>query len=233
MVRISTGSDPLDTLLEGGYETDIITTVYGPSGSGKTNIALLAALAVAKSGKKVIFIDTEGGVSVERARQIARDADDLLTHIFFLAPTTFEEQKKSIQKLKDMANDKIGLIVIDSAVMLYRLELGKAEQIFEINRELGAQLGLLTQITRSRNIPVILTNQVYNSFEEEGKVNIVGGDVIKYSSKCLVELQITPSGMRRAILRKHRSIAEEREVTFKIVHTGLEMVRESKGFGLF
>ena len=35
--KISSGIDFLDKLLEGGYDRDIVTTIYGPSGSGKTN----------------------------------------------------------------------------------------------------------------------------------------------------------------------------------------------------
>ena len=51
MSRVSSGVKVLDNLLNGGYELDAITTIYGPAGSGKTNLALLAALEVAKQGK--------------------------------------------------------------------------------------------------------------------------------------------------------------------------------------
>jgi len=233
MGKVSTGCDPLDHLLEGGLEQDVITTVFGPSGSGKTNIALISAIAVARSGKKVIFIDTEGGVSVERAKQIATGDEAILGSIMFLSPLTFDEQKQSILKLNELMNEKIGLIVVDSAVMLYRLEFAKKEDVFEVNRDLGAQLGLLTQIVRRHKIPVLLTNQIYHSFDEYDKVHMVGGDVVKYSSKCLIELQTLPSGARRAVLRKHRSIPEEREVVFRIVTRGLELTSDRKGFGLF
>jgi hypothetical protein len=64
-------------------------------------------------------------------------------------------------------------------------------------------------------------------------VNIVGGDILKYGSKCLIELQITPQNNRRLILRKHRSIPEERNIYFKIVETGVIGTREEKGFKLF
>ena len=60
----------LDELLDGGFENDVVTTIYGPAGSGKTNICVIAAINVAKNGGKVIFIDTEGGFSAERAKQI-------------------------------------------------------------------------------------------------------------------------------------------------------------------
>ena len=70
MAKVPTGSDVLDSLLEGGYETDVITTIYGPAGSGKTVLCLLCSIYVAKSGKKVVYVDSEGGFSLERFRQI-------------------------------------------------------------------------------------------------------------------------------------------------------------------
>ena len=68
--------------------------------------------------------------------------------------------------------------------------------------------------------------------ENKDKVNIVGGDLLKYGSKCLIELQMTPSGNRRAILKKHRSIPEAKEITFKIVEGGIIGTKEGKGFKL-
>ena len=52
MQKNPTGAKIMDQLLEGGYETDAVTTVYGPAGSGKTNLATIAALNIAKQGKR-------------------------------------------------------------------------------------------------------------------------------------------------------------------------------------
>ena len=43
MERVSTGAIVLDSLLGGGLERGIITTLFGPAGSGKSNIAMLSA----------------------------------------------------------------------------------------------------------------------------------------------------------------------------------------------
>ena len=236
-LREPTGSRILDQMLDGGYERDVITTIYGPAGSGKTVLCMLCAINVARMGKKVIYVDTEEGFSVERLKQITSsihlDHKKVLNNIIFLKPLTFNEQKKCFEKLRELVNDKIGLIVVDTIAMLYRLEIGKTDEVQQINRELGHQIAFLTQIARTKSIPVLVTNQVYSDFEEKDKVNMVGGDILKYGSKCLIELQITPSGNRRAILRKHRSIAEEKEITYKIVQGGILGTRESKGFNLF
>ena len=117
--------------------------------------------------------------------------------------------------------------------MLYRLEIGQTKNVHGVNRELGKQISFLSEITRKKSIPVFITNQVYADFDEKDKVNIVGGDIIKYGSKCLIELQTTPNNNRRFIIKKHRSIREERELLFKIVDGGIIGTKESKGFRLF
>ncbi|MBN4049024.1 DNA repair and recombination protein RadB [archaeon AH-315-M20] len=237
MLKIPTGSKILDRLLNGGYEIDVITTLYGPAGAGKTGLCILCAINTARLGKKVIYVDTENNFSVERFKQIC-DAINInhlknINNMIFFKPASFEEQKKTFEKLKDIVNKKIGLIIIDSIAMLYRLELGKENDVYETNRALGRQLAYLTEISRKKKIPVLITNQVYADFEDKDKVNLVGGDLLKYGSKCLIELQITPSGNRHCIIKKHRSIKEEKSITFKIVEGGILGTKEGKGFRLF
>ncbi len=224
MTRITTGAPSLDLFLNGGYDSNIITTIYGPSGSGKTNLCLLAAVKIAESGKNVLFVDTEGGIAVERIKQISGDYEGVLEKIFFLNPVTFEDQKVAFSKLKALATEEVGLIVIDSIAMLYRLELSQAEEVYEVNSALGKQIALLVEIARTKNIPVLITNQVYADFEQKDKVKMVGGDLLKYGSKCLIELQKF-ANCRGLILRKHRSLPEGKELKFRIVQTGIEEVK--------
>ena len=188
-------------------------------------------------GFKVIYVDTENNFSVERFRQICSSIglDHLKTinNMVFFKPSSFEEQKKAFEKLKDSITGKTGVVIVDSIAMLYRLEFGKTEQIYELNRDLGKQLGDLKRIASEKKVPVVITNQVYADFEEKDKVSMVGGDLLKYASKCLIELQATPSGNRRAIIRKHRSIEADKEILFKIVEGGILGTTEGKGFRLF
>jgi len=228
MNKTSTRSEVIDKLLNGGIENDIITTIFGPAGSGKTNICIMTAINISKNGKKAIYIDSENNFSVERLKQIeSDDYKKVLDNIIFLRPVNFKEQKEDFKKLKNIIDNNIGIVIVDTISMLYRLEIGQSNNIYEVNRELGQQISSLSEITRKKNIPVLITNQVYQSFEEKEKVNIVGGDILKYGSKCLIELQKYRNSLRKAILRKHRSIKEEKEVVFKIVETGLEEHEET------
>jgi DNA repair protein RadB len=217
--RTTSGSDVIDAMLEGGYENDIITTVYGPAGTGKTTQCLLACIAVCSAGKKVIYVDTEGGFSVERLRQLAGYEDSMLKNILILHPTSFEEQDKAIQNVRQMVNAKIGLIVVDTISMLYRIECGMTKDIKTTNNELGIQISILNTIARTMSIPVLLTNQVYSDFDGRDSVRMVGGDILAYSSKCLIELARI-DGMRRAIVKKHRWLPENREARFEIKERG-------------
>ncbi|MGM5480927.1 MAG: DNA repair and recombination protein RadB [Nanobdellota archaeon] len=222
--KISTGSDALDWLLEGGFEKNVITTIYGPAGSGKTNICLILANEFKK--KKTIYIDTEGSFSLSRYRQISDDYTESLKRILLLNPTTFQEQKQAFEQLRKMDHKNTGVIIIDSIAMLYRLEIGQTKNIYEVNKQLGIQLALMTEIARKNNIPVIVTNQVYKDFDQKNKINIVGGDLLKYQSKCLIELQKNIDGTRQAIIKKHRSIEENKNVRFKITDLGFERCEE-------
>ena len=98
--KITTGSSFLDQFLQGGYDADIITTIFGPSGSGKTNLCLLTAVKVAETGKKVIFIDTEGGIAVERIKQLSVNHETVLNNIVFLIQSTSHNKRKFLKNLK-------------------------------------------------------------------------------------------------------------------------------------
>ena len=247
--KISAGSFDLNKWLYGGYETGVITMIAGPPASGKTNFVILAACSQAKKGKKVIFIDTEGGFSPERVKQVVgEDNEKILENLLILNPTNFDEQKKVfLNLLNRVKKENAGLIVVDGMAMLYRLELGAAREstdsgeedgesrtsmgtdakVREVNAEVARQMRVLAEITRKQGIPIIITNQVYSGFvsEEEWKkgvkpeANIVGGDLFKYWSKTIIELK-NDNGKRKAILLKHRSIPRK-EMDFDIRNEGI------------
>ena len=245
--KISAGSYDLNKFLSGGYEKEIITTICGNAGTGKTNLCLLASVSQAKKGNKVIYIDTEGGFSIERVKQIAgNEYEEILKNIILLKPTSFEEQKKAFSSLLKEIREKgkIGLIIIDGMTMLYRLELAEKAQkekesreksqeknkdnIKEANSELARQMRILAEISRKQNIPVIITNQVYTEFitreqKENGwkaETRMVGGDILKYWSKCIILLE-NEQGRRKLIIKKHRSLPQK-ELSFTITNEGIK-----------
>jgi DNA repair protein RadB len=225
-MKIQTGS-PIDKLLDGGLESDAITNVYGPAGSGKTNIALAATLACMKN-KKVIYVDTEGSFSLERFKQLGGTEKDLKDIVMFHVHDWKEQHKKILELEKIVEKEKdIGLIVIDSLVALYRLEMD--EKNFPlVNKQLATQYSVFSKIVRTKNIPVLVTNQVYSKGDQ---IELTSRTIARYWSKTLVELKkLEKENHRVAILRKHRSLPEGRNIEFEITQNGFKAVGK---FSLF
>jgi DNA repair protein RadB len=219
--RIDTGAECLNIFLEGGYESDIITTIYGEGGSGKTNLCMLATISTIESGKKVIYIDTEGNFSVARLQQLSPNYREILESVLLVKITDFEQQNEVLARMDKLVTSEIGLVVFDSMAPFYRLEKAdKPDETTEINRVLGKQLNNIARIARTKNIPVIVTNQVWQSFSDSSN-RMVGGNLLIYSSKCIIELRKLKTGKREAILKKHRSLPEGKELGFEIIESGI------------
>lgn len=212
---------PIDKLLDGGLETDTITNIYGPPGSGKTNIALSAVLSCVKS-KKAIYMDTEGSFSFDRFHQLGGTDKDL-KNIIMVDVHFWEEQNNEMQKIEELSEKGgIGLIVVDSLVALYRLELDDTK--FQlINKQLATQYSILSRIARKYKIPVLVTNQVYSLKDE--KIEMTSRTIARYWSKTLIELRrLEKENVRLATLRKHRSMPEGKSVEFEITENGMKSV---------
>lgn len=220
--KISSGCKELDSFLSGGYDNNIITTIYGPAGSGKSNLCLIAAANMARAGRSVLYIDTESNFSVERLKQIAPDYEKILENILILKPTTFDGQKKLFADLPSTINKEIGLIIVDTLVTLYRISRTKKES-YDVIKDLEQQITALNEITRRNRIPVIITSQVYSMMNGTEEVGMVGGDLIKYVSKCIIELQNLKS-FHRFKIKKHRSLPLK-ELNFKIIEEGIEIIK--------
>ncbi len=210
----------LKEILLGNAEKGIITQIYGPPGVGKTNICLINSINAVNYGK-VIYIDTEGGLSIERIKQIApNNYQKVLENIILYNVFDFYEQDKVIQKELPLIANNASLIVVDNITSLYRLELSdEASKNIMLNKMLGNQVKTLLKLAKTYNLAVLITNQVretVNGFEASG------GRLLEYWSKCIVRLEKL-NGDRLAIWEKHLHAGEER-VKFRIVERGIEII---------
>ena len=225
--------EPMKTLMK-GLEAKALTSFYGAPGTGKTNLCLLAALESARRNGRVIYVDTEGGFSIERLKQLSLGFESILEKIEIIEPRDFEGQGKAIRALEGKDAD---LIIIDSIAALYRLEYAETKmenkvdkkRIIDANRELSKQLSILSNISRERNIPVLVTTHTFRNWET-GDNEIIGGDSVKYWSKAIVFFERTgKTSERKATMIKHRHLPEGINVKFMLVNEGIK----PSGFKLF
>ncbi|AEK19556.1 DNA repair and recombination protein RadB [Methanococcus maripaludis] len=213
----------LEELLNGNIEKKTITQIYGPPGVGKTNICIISMLKAIENGKNVVYIDTEGSLSIERIKQLSgKDCDELLKNIIIYEPSSFEEQSEALEKIFLLEN--VGLIIIDGIVSLYRLELcDKINENTKLNRMLGKQISNLLKVSRQKNSGILITNQVKDSING---IEPAGGRLLEYWSKSIIKIEKSES-IRKLTLEKHRHAKEGENLRFKILQNGLEIINKS------
>jgi len=207
---ISSGNKDLDNVI-GGFGKEL-NLIYGPAASGKTTLSKIIAINQLDKNKKVVYLDTENGFSVDRFMQLyGSNYLYYLDKLLLLKVNSFEEQCHKIDQMMYFVN--IDLVIVDSLGVHYRKEV--RENPVEVNKKIERQLRILTELTR-RGVPVIVTNQV-STDPGTGEIKIVGGDMVKKWAKKLIELQKEP---RKIILRR----PEEKEVLFEITNDGVKII---------
>jgi len=171
-------------------------------------------------GKKSIFIDTEGGFSPKRLDLMGvKNLDDIVV----FQPRDYAAQQESLIKLEKIMSTRIGFVCVDSLVSLYRLEGYDHKKRTELVRQLGNDLLILSRIARDYNIPLIITNQVYDDVSG-GKEKIpIGGDLLKYWSKLIIKLERDEedNNKRKATLLRHPYKKEGESVFYDIGDPGI------------
>ena len=218
-----TGFPAFDELIGGGYARRMITQFYGEPGSGKSTFCMLAAVTVIATGRSVVYIDTES-FSVERFAQIAgENAAAYSDFLYLFEPEDFDQQGQMISDAsKVLATRDVGLIVLDSATGLYRtdLEHGQQDTVQRLNRQTIVLLGF----AKRYNIPVLVTNQVYQGFSPLASLTKeeflpLGGTGFAHLSK--VVLQLERCGTVRCVrIVKHHSRPEGGVLRFIISEQG-------------
>lgn len=197
-----------------------MTQVYGVAGSGKTNICIQLTVECVRQGQRVIYIDAEG-LSPLRFKQIAGpNAKEIARNVIIYEPLNFEEQYAAVKEVEKIAQENIGLVVLDSATAFYRFELDDEESGIRSRRELTNQIGFLHALARKYGFAVVITNQVYSDINFGG-VRPLGGTSLEHISKTIIQFERTGEGSRRAVLVKHRSRPEGSSCNFKITGEGL------------
>lgn len=221
---IPTGCISLDKLLGGGFPTEAVSLIYGEAETGKTSLAVQCAVNCARRGSKSLFIDTDGTFSYERLSQIAEyDYQKISPLLIIMRPTTFKEQSNAIDQIEKVITNKFGLIIVDTATSLYRLELDDTKETYAANRELNRQLAVLTQIVKTRGVAALVISQVRSvPFGETVEMRPVATRVLNYWSDVILDMKQTGQTRVIKVLReKHPKIKGTGFIYVKIESTGI------------
>ena len=192
--KILTGSECLNSYLDGGISRESITLIYGEPETGKTTLATQCAVHCALNGRKVLFVDCDGTFSPKRLLQLSLEKFENVAELIILVkPTNFEEQTAFIEHLPNYLEKNVGLVVIDTFTSLYRLKVAESSgKAFSLNRELNRQMALLAQTTKTQKIPIIVVSQV-SSILSETSVSVapVATRVLKFWADTIIAMKPT------------------------------------------
>ncbi|GFN39672.1 MAG: DNA repair and recombination protein RadA [Thaumarchaeota archaeon] len=230
--RITTDTDCLDHLLDGGVETQAITEVYGEFSSGKTQFCHTMCVTVQKPKEDggldggVLYIDTENTFRPERIVTIAKmkglDPEKVLDRIIVARAYNSSHQQLILEEAGPIIEEnKIKLIVVDSAVGLFRAEyLGRGTLAVRQQR-LNKFMHLLVRTAEAYNIAAIATNQVMSAPDVffGDPTRPIGGNVVAHTST--YRIYFKKSGKKRIARMVDSPHHPEQEVIFTLTEVGV------------
>ena len=232
--KLTSGCSSLDTLLNGGIETQSLTEFYGEFGSGKSQLChqlcVTVQLGEAQGGLNgsVLYIDTEATFRPERVQQIAPrfgiKPSEVLKGIVYAEAYTSNHQTVLLDNADEVIKENnIKLIIIDSVMSHFRSEYIGREMLANRQQQLNKHLHKLMRLSRAFNTAAVITNQVMASPDAffSKAVSPVGGHILGHMSHNRIFLRKGRNNMRIAKLTASPSLPEG-EVPMRITERGIE-----------
>ena len=230
--KITTGTECLDLLLDGGLETQGLTEVYGEFGSGKTQFCHTMCVTVQKSKEEgglngtVLYIDTENTFRPERIVSIAKshgmDPEKVLDRIIVARAYNSAHQTLILEEASQMIQENnIKLLVVDSAVGLFRAEYLGRGTLSVRQQRLNKFVHLLVRIAETYNCAALATNQVMASPDVffGDPTRPIGGNVVAHTST--YRIYFKKSGKKRIARMVDSPHHPEQEVIFGLGEAGV------------
>ena len=213
IVKLSTGSKNLDSLLGGGIESQSITEFFGEFGSGKTQIMLQLAVNATMPeeqgglGSDVLIIDTENTFRPERIIQMARaknlDPDETLRRIHVARAYNAHHQILLAEKAADVAKEfPIKLLIVAYLTSHFRSEYVGRGSLAERQQLLNKHMHDLLKFGTIFNAVIAVTNQVSANpavfFGDP--MTPIGGNIVGHTATFRIYLRKAKAGKRIARL---------------------------------
>uniref|UniRef100_A0AAZ3SKW1 DNA repair protein RAD51 homolog n=1 Tax=Oncorhynchus tshawytscha TaxID=74940 RepID=A0AAZ3SKW1_ONCTS len=198
IIQISTGSKELDKLLQGGIETGSITEMFGEFRTGKTQLchtlAVTCQLPIDQGGGegKAMYIDTEGTFRPERLLAVAERyglvGSDVLDNVAYARAFNTDHQTQLLyQASAMMAESRYAMLIVDSAMALYRTDYSGRGELAARQGHLGRFLRMLLRLADEFGVAVVITNQVVAQVDGAAMFSAdpkkpIGGNIMAHAS---------------------------------------------------
>lgn len=230
--KITTGTNCLDSLLDGGLETQALTEVYGEFGCGKTQFCHTMCVMVQKSKEEggleggTLYIDSENTFRPERIVSIAKahgmDPEKVLDNIIVARAYNSSHQTLILEETGSIIEENnIKLIIADSAVGLFRSEYLGRGTLSSRQQKINHFVHLLVRIAETYNCAAIATNQVMASPDVffGDPTRPIGGNVVAHTST--YRIYFKKSGKKRIARMVDSPHHPEEEVIFALGEAGV------------
>ncbi|KAI8380987.1 DNA repair protein RAD51 [Radiomyces spectabilis] len=237
IVTITTGSKDLDRALGGGIETGSITEIFGEFRTGKSQLchmlAVTAQLPISFGGGqgKCLYIDTESTFRPSRILSIAQryslNGEETLDNIAYArAYNTDHQTSLLIQAAAMMSEARFSVLIVDSAMALYRTDYAGRGELAARQNHLAQFLRHLQRLADEFGVAVVITNQVVaqvdgaaSMFNPDPK-KPAGGNIIAHASCTRLYLRKGRGPNRICKVYDSPSLPEN-ECTFAIQEDGI------------
>ncbi len=238
VIKLTTSSKSIDTILGGGFETGCISECYGEFGASKSQIAHQLAVNVqlpiekGGAGAMAVFIDSEGTFRPERIQQMAEgmgiDPEEALKNIKVARAFNTDHQMLLAEKVEDLIKDglPIKVVIVDSLMGHFRAEFVGRGTLAERQQKLNKHMHILQKLASVHNICVYVTNQVMSkpdTFFGDPTVAI-GGNIVAHASAFRIYLRKGKKGTRVAKLVDAPALPDA-EAVFMVTPEGIKDVK--------
>lgn len=220
--RRTSGIEPLDELMGGGYRDGQLVGVAGGSDSGKTQLGFYSLVKSIEETEDEngnlngagVYIETEKDrFEPERLRSLA-DHPDTYDNIIRI-PCHGEDQLDKllsaysrIPKIPEEFDDieQVVMVVVDSFVAPFRLSERFTDRsgLPQRNTEFAKHLNSLISVTEEVQCPALLIRQVYGNPDGWGSGKVTwGGDLIDHQLNFRLKLRDAEGELKKVMMSGH------------------------------
>jgi DNA repair protein RadA len=241
VLRLTSGSKVIDTLLDGGLETQTITEFYGEYGTGKSQICHQLCVNVQLPPERgglngaALYVDSENTFRTERIVQMSKhlglDPVQVAKNIIYAEAYTSDHQMFLLDHADEVIKENnVKLIIVDSLTAHFRSEYIGREMLAPRQQRLNKHMHKLIGLARAFNAVAVVTNQVMAKPDVffGDAVHPIGGHIVGHTSHTRVYLRRAAHGPVRIARLVSSPYLPEGEEIFKVTENGIEDVSEEE-----